>query len=273
MTSLLRRLCLLALCLSLPLHAAELKIDLGHGVRTYDSAQLLARDDARAINIPDDVAFKRPMRYRAVPLKALLEGVSAQDALLFVATDGFAAEIPAALIRNAHGAEAWLAVEEPTHPWPALAEGKGDAGPFYVVWTDPSSMKIGPEQWPYQLATIRRLAPVAERFPPIRPDAALKPDGTVQRGFAVFQRTCFACHTLNGQGDARLGPDLNIPHNPTEYLRGDLLRAYIRDPQSLRQWPQARMPGFDRQALSDSDMDALLAYLQHMSGRKVDHKP
>ncbi len=273
MTSLLRRLSLLALGLALPLHAAELKIDLGHGVRSYDTTQLLARDDARTIDIPYDVAFKRPMRYRAIPLKALLEVASAQDALLFVATDGFAAEIPAALIRHARGSEAWLAIEEPAHPWPALAGGKGDAGPFYVVWTDPSSMRISPEQWPYQLASIRRLAPVAERFPAIRPEAAMRPDGTVAHGFAVFQRTCFACHTLNGQGDARLGPDLNIPHNPTEYLREDLLRAYIRDPQSLRQWPQARMPGFDRQALSDSDMDALLAYLRHMAGRKIDSKP
>lgn len=269
MTLRLRWLCVLALFLAQPLSAAELHIDLGHGVQTYTTAQLLARGDVRSISVPDDVAFKRAMRYRAVPLKALLEGASAQDALLFVATDGFAAEIPAALIRQAHGSEAWLAIEEPRQPWPALGEGKGGAGPFYVVWTDPSAMNIGPEQWPYQLATIRRLPPVAERFPAIRPDPALQPDSLVQHGFAVFQRTCFTCHTLNGQGDARLGPDLNIPHNPTEYLRADLLRAYIRDPQSLRHWPQARMPGFNQQVLSDTDLDALLAYLQHMAGRKV----
>ena len=269
MTLPLRWLCVLALFLALPLRAAELHIDLGHGVQTYTTAQLLARSDVRTISIPDDVSFKRAMRYRAVPLKALLEGASAQDALLFVASDGFAAEIPAALIRQAHGSEAWLAIEEPTRPWPALGAGKGDAGPFYVVWTDPSSMNIGPEQWPYQLAAIRRLPPVVERFPAIRPDPALQPDSQVQRGFALFQRTCFTCHTLNGQGDARLGPDLNIPHNPTEYLRADLLRAYIRDPQSLRHWPQARMPGFNQQVLSDTDLDALLAYLKHMAGRKV----
>ncbi|VXC66123.1 Cytochrome c, mono-and diheme variants (fragment) [Pseudomonas sp. 8Z] len=52
------------------------------------------------------------------------------------------------------------------------------------------------------------------------------------------------CHRLNGAGDAELGPDLNIPHSPTEYFGGDFLRQYIRAPQSLRRWPQARMPGF-----------------------------
>ena len=29
------------------------------------------------------------------------------------------------------------------------------------------------------------------------------------------------------------------------------------------------MPGFDRKALSDADLDAVLAYLQHMAGRKA----
>ncbi|RDI99847.1 cytochrome c [Dyella solisilvae] len=271
MSSLLRRLCLLILCLAPPLQAADLSIDLGHGTRTYSTAQLLARQDVRTISIPVDVAYKRSMRYRAVPLKALLSGAAPDDALLFVANDGFAAEIPARLLLKAHGAEAWLAIEEPEHPWPALADDKPGAGPFYLVWTDPQAMRIGPEQWPFQLASIRRLAPVAERFPALNPDPSVRPDSAVARGFAVFQRTCLACHTLNGQGDARLGPDLNIPHSATEYLREDLLRAYIRDPQSLRRWPQARMPGFDRDALSNADLDALLAYLRHMAAHKVQH--
>jgi len=267
MAHLLRHLCLIALCVALPLRAGELTVDVGHGARTYTTAQLLARGDARDVAIPADVAFKRPMRYRAVPLKALLEGVSPGDTLQFVASDGFAAQIPAALIIRAHGSEAWLAVEDPAHPWPTLAEIKGDAGPFYVVWTNPEAMKIGPEQWPFQLASIHRQPSVSERFPNVRPDP--RAAETVQRGFDVFQRTCFACHTLNGQGDAKLGPDLNIPHSPTEYLREDLFRAYIRNPQSLRHWPQARMPGFDSKALSEQDLDDLLAYLHHMAGRKT----
>ena len=260
--------CLLVLCLACAAQAAQLKIELGSRSLTCQTAALLRRPDARTIDIPADVAFQRPMRYRAVPLKALLHGITPVDQLQFVASDGFAAEIPAALILDERGSQAWLAIEDPAHPWPALPGAHGPAGPFYGVGTLPAAANIGPEQWPYQLASIRRRHAVAERFPAIVPDPALPASSEVQRGFVVFQHTCFACHKLNGEGDARLGPDINLPHNPTEYLRADLLRAYIRDPQSLRRWPQARIPGFDRRVLSDADLDALLAYLRHMAGRK-----
>lgn len=261
----------LSLSLALPAAAAELKIDLGHGAISYRTESLLKRRDVRMISVPDDVAFRRTMHYRAIPLATLLKGIEHHDHLQFVASDGFAAEIPAELLLNNRGSEAWLAIEDPAHPWPTLPGKHGDAGPFYVVWTQPEAADVNPEQWPYQLATIRKLDGMAVRFPATLPDPSLPPDSEVRRGFAVFQRTCFACHTLNGEGDAKLGPDLNLPHNPTEYLRTDLLRTFVRDPQSLRRWPQARMQGFDRQALSDADLDAVLAYLRHMAGRKPGH--
>jgi mono/diheme cytochrome c family protein len=262
---------LIFMSMILPVQAAELKVDLGHGVTTYRTEALLNRHDVRTIDVPGDVAFHRTMHYRAVPLTALLEGIDTSDHLQFVADDGFAAEIPAALLLNKQGSEAWLAIEDPAQPWPALDKDHGHAGPFYIVWTQPQAAHVNPEQWPYQLATIRKLGGVAARFPAILPDPSLPANNQVQRGFVVFQHTCFACHTLNGEGDARLGPDLNLPHNPTEYLRADLLRAFIRNPQSLRQWPQAKMQGFDAKALSDADLDAVLAYLRHMAKRKAAH--
>jgi mono/diheme cytochrome c family protein len=260
--------CLFALCLALPARAAELKIDLGHGGAVLTTARLLARADARTVAIPADVAYRRAMRYRAVPLRNLLPGLAPGDHLQFAAADGFTAEIPAAAILNRQGAQAWLAVEDPARPWPALPGGASSAGPFYVVWTDPQAARIGPEQWPYQLAAIRRLDDVDARFPAIVPAAAASPN--VRHGYAVFKRTCLACHTLNGEGDATLGPDLNLPYNPTEYLRPDLLRAFIRDPQSLHRWPQAKMHGFPTEnELSEADLDAVLAYLKYMAKHKA----
>lgn len=258
---------------ALPASAAQqLAVDLGQGVRTMTTRQLLARPDVERVDIANDIAYHRPMHYRAVPLKALLTGVNASDHLQFIALDGFAAEIDAAKILDGHGAQAWLAVEDPSNPWPALPGNTGSAGPFYLVWTHPARGHINPEQWPYQIARIRRLGPVAARFPALRPDPALPSTSPIRHGFVLFQRHCMACHTLNLQGDAHIGPDLNIPYNPTQYLRADLLRVYIRNPQSLRHWPQARMPGFDRTQLPDADLDALLDYLQHMAGRKIKPK-
>ena len=175
----------------------------------------------------------------------------------------------AAPLLNTQGARAWLAIEDPSKPWPPLSEGKHSAGPFYLVWTDPRAGNISPEQWPFQVADIKRMAPVAERFPALLPDPALKADDPVNVGFALFQKNCLACHRLNGAGDAQFGPDLNIPFNPTEYFGADFLKRYIRDPQSLRQWPQAKMPGFSAAVLPDGDLEMLVGYLKHMAGRKV----
>ncbi|MCY1342919.1 hypothetical protein D9M68_354450 [compost metagenome] len=257
----------LGLLLSGLLSAAELALELPSGPRTLDSAALLAHPQARDIEIPADVAYKRTMHYRALPLAALLEGVQAGDHLQVVALDGFAAELPAAPLLASSGSRAWLAVEDPARPWPPLGKGKPSAGPFYLVWSEPQKSEIGAEQWPFQVATIRLLAPVAQRFPALLPSADA--DAQVQAGFAQFQKNCLACHRLNGAGDSQFGPDLNLPHNPTEYLAGDFLARYIRDPQSLRRWPQGRMPGFTREALDDAQLGQLLAYLRHMAGRKA----
>ncbi|WP_223466737.1 c-type cytochrome [Pseudomonas sp. GL-RE-26] len=251
-----------------PLYAAQLNLELGANSRTWQTEQLLTHPQVQTINISNDVSYKRDMSYRAVPLSALLTGIKPEDHLQAVALDGFAAEMAAAPLLNTQGAQAWLAIEDPAKPWPPLSEGKPGAGPFYLVWSNPQAGNISPEQWPFQVASIKRLSPVAERFPALLPDPALKADDPVNKGFALFQKNCLACHRLNGAGDAQFGPDLNVPYNPTEYFGADFLKRYIRDPQSLRQWPQAKMPGFSTEVLPGGDLQMLVGYLQHMVGRK-----
>jgi mono/diheme cytochrome c family protein len=258
-----------ALLLSTPLFAAQLVLELGATSRTWQTEELLKHPQIQTLPIADDVSYKRDMRYQAVPLAALLTGIKPDDHLQAVALDGFAAELAAAPLLSTQGARAWLAIEDPAKPWPPLSEGNESAGPFYLVWTDPQAGNISPEQWPFHVSSIKRLAPVAARFPTLLPDPALKADDPVNLGFALFQKNCLACHRLNGAGDAQFGPDLNIPFSPTEYFGAEFLKRYIRDPQSLRQWPQAKMPGFTAQVLPDADLDMLVGYLKHMSGRKI----
>lgn len=251
------------------LHAGELTVDLGDSSQTWQTRELLDHPLAQMVQVDNDVTYKRAMRYRAVPLKALLEGVQPEDHLQARASDGFAAEMAAQPLLATQGARAWLAIEDPATPWPPIARGKPSAGPFYLVWTDPQAGPISPEQWPFQLASIRRLPPLDSRFPALRPAPGLADDDPITRGYALFQQNCLACHRLNGAGDARMGPDLNLPFNPTEYFVAGTLERYIRNPQSLRQWPEAKMPGFSAETLSDDDLTALISYIRHMAGRKV----
>ncbi len=258
-----------AMLLSMPLSAAQLDLQLGATRHTWQTEELLKHPQVQTLTIKNDVSYKKDMTYRAVPVAALLTGIKPDDHLQAVALDGFAAELSAAPLLNTKSARAWLAIEDPAQPWPPLSEGKHSAGPFYLVWTDPQAGNISPEQWPFQVASIKRMAPVAERFPALLPDPALKANDPVNQGFALFQKNCLACHRLNGAGDAQFGPDLNIPYNPTEYFGADFLKRYIRDPQSLRQWPQAKMPGFSAEVLPEGDLQLLIGYLQHMAGRKI----
>jgi len=62
---------------------------------------------------------------------------------------------------------------------------------------------------------------------------------------------------------------LNLPLNPTEYFREGVLRQFIRNNQNVRSWPDAKMPRFGPDVLTERELGELLAYLQHMAGRKV----
>lgn len=261
-------LALLLVLIALPVTAASLTLELDHERKTWQTADLLTHPDAQTVRIADDVSYKHAMTYRAVPMAVLLQGLKPEHHVQAVALDGFAAELSAGPLLQSHGARAWLAVEDPAHPWPALADGKPSAGPFYLVWTDPQAGPVSPEQWPFQISSIKQLKTVAERFPALLPNPQLAADDPVNQGFTLFQKNCLACHRLNGAGDAQVGPDLNIPYNPTEYFAGDFLKRYIRDPQSLRHWPQAKMPAFAASVLPDPELDLLVGYLKHMAERK-----
>jgi mono/diheme cytochrome c family protein len=252
--------------------AAEPALTVATGGRTaiYTGAGLLALPSATTVTIPADVAYKRSMSFRAVPIAAVLEGTAPEDNVRFTAADGFVATLPAALLLAREGAVAYLAVEPADAPWPPLKAGEsGSAGPFYLVWARPEKAAIAPEQWPYKIARIEAVAALVKRFPMIAPAPKLRANHPIRVGFAAFEKHCMVCHTLNGGGDATLGPDLNIPYNPTEYLRPDALRRLIRDPQALRRWPGAKMPAIDSRTLPDRDLAEVLAYLRHMADRKV----
>jgi mono/diheme cytochrome c family protein len=73
---------------------------------------------------------------------------------------------------------------------------------------------------------------------------------------------------MNGGGSSEMGPDLNRPMNPTEYFQRPALHRFIRDPASVRAWPDQKMPGFGPDRLSEAEVEAVIAYLEHMTAQR-----
>lgn len=254
-----------------PVMAAELLMDVGVR-KSLSTEELLHRSDVATIEVPADASYGRTMTYRAVPLRSLLgvEELPAGQDLQITATDGFVTNLPADLIHPAgdKAAVPWLAIEPSDTPWPPTAGGKA-TGPFYLVWLNPAASGITSEQWPFQVDTLRFVPAWASKWPSLAVANDVAVESPLRAGQALFAKQCMVCHQMGGAGDAKVGPDLNIPHNPTEYFQAWALRAYIRSPASLRAWADMKMPGFDRQSISDADLDAIIAYLAYMAGRKT----
>lgn len=256
-----------------PTMAANLVVNLGHE-KTWTTEQLLARPDVATIEVPADVSFARTMTYRAVPLRALLvdsgdpKHASDED-LQITGKDGFVAHVPTVIVLKdgAKGAVPWLAIEPPGQPWPRTPGGQ-EVGPFYVVWLNPAASGVLSEQWPFQVASIRTVQTHALRWPQLAVGDEIPGNSPLRRGQTLFATQCMVCHRFNGAGDSSIGPDLNLPHNPTEYLQPWALKALIRSPESVRKWPDMKMPGFAPSLMSDGDLDDIVAYLAYMSKRR-----
>jgi mono/diheme cytochrome c family protein len=248
-----------------------LSINTGGDSKEYSAATLLGRSDAVSITVQDDVSYRRSMSYRAVPLLALLQALHDDrfDTLEAHATDGFVAQIPLQLVTHgaSGGAVAYLAVEDPAHPWAALPNEKKSAGPFYLVWDHPQRSDVRAEQWPYALVSISLAESPVHRWPQLAVPATHSTAAAAQSGQKVFVTFCLPCHQLNGAGVAKVGPDLGQPMNVTQYLTEAGLRAIVRNPAAVRTWPEQHMTGFGKKTLPDGDLDALVAYLQVMASK------
>jgi mono/diheme cytochrome c family protein len=265
--------CLLLLAGAARAAEPTLQIDVGGEQRSFTREAMLAMPEATTLDLPNDFTYGTPMTYRAVPIAALLAGLTfpADSVIEAVATDGFAAQIPLALMLNTDPSKsvAWLAIEPADKPWPKIPRKGGTAGPFYIVWTNPEASDIHSEYWAYQAAKLISQPSPAARWPEIAVDPSLPADDPIRAGQALFVAQCMPCHKLSGAGASDVGPDLNQPMNPTEYMTAKGLHALIRDPKSVRTWPEQKMNGWPPDVLSDGAIDEIIAYLKHMAGRKA----
>ena len=137
---------------------AALSLELNGQTRHFSTAELLANPGTHTLDVPRDPSYGRSMRYLAIPLLELMSGLrtDATDAIEARANDGFVSQLPWSLIEQAAGggAVAWIAIEDPAHPWPNLPSKPFSAGPFYLVWEHPERSGVTSEQWPYALASL-----------------------------------------------------------------------------------------------------------------------
>jgi mono/diheme cytochrome c family protein len=254
---------------SLRAEPAALSVVLNGRSWHFSAADLLTSPDVRSVEIPRDPAYRQPMRYQAIPLIAFVNGLSKDgpDTIEARASDGFVAQLPWKLITDAAGAGAvaWIAIEDPAHPWPNLAGKSVSAGPFYLVWEHPEQAKITTEQWPYAIVGLTGVSDSLQRWPQLSIDAGVPADDPSRRGQAVFIVQCLPCHRLFGSGAGEMGPDLGLPMAATTYLTQMGLKALLRNASGVRNWPQRQMPSFSKATLPDADIDAVIAYLLRIS--------
>lgn len=242
--------------------------------------QLLTQPPAQEITIPSDPAYGgRRSRVKAVPLFNFFKSanLSPKDQISFRCEDGFSTSISVEILFSQQKDKPlpYLAVEDLTQPWGKVevngSPTQESAGPTRLVWLNPHLGQITAEQWPYAVTSIRVSQDLTRLYPSLVPDSQ-RGDPALQRGYLSFVKNCFACHTVNLLGEARKGPDLNLPYNPTEYFQPFALKLLIRNPQSLRTWGNSQMHPFPKNELDDQEVDDVITYLAYLSKRKPAQK-
>ena len=243
------------------------------GSKTYSASDLLKRPDIEDITVNSDPAYNgHEMHYKALKAATLFAGanIGADDVIQFRCLDGFAAPISKDRILGTGPGQstAYIAIEDPRSKWPAMPSKNhsGTAGPFYLVWLKPDLSGILQEEWPFKVVAFEVKGRLLDLYPKVFPKN--QKDARVARGLKLFQRSCFPCHTMNKEGASQVGPDLNLPMNPTDYFKEGVLPLYIRDPKSVQSWEGSKMPSFGPETLSDEDIADVIAYLKEMALEK-----
>lgn len=239
----------------------------GRPLRAIALGELAARIPLETVTTADPY-YGRVKRFRALPLERVLaEGFAglggaplAARPFVLRARDGYT--VPLTGERLLEGG-AYLAVRDLDAPaWEPIGPRRADPAPAYLVWSGSAQTSLETHPRPWQLAAIE-VARFEDVFPHTAPRG--EPAGSpAWAGFAVFARECVRCHAINREG-GRVGPELNVPQNITEYRPAEQIRAYIRNPLTFR---YGAMPPHPH--LTDPELDGLLAYLRAMAGRKHD---
>lgn len=216
------------------------------------------------------------MTFEALPLQQVLDDVYGRiwrerEAIVFTCRDGYESTIA---VRRILSHSAFLALSRLGQKEFTIVDARHGApmevslGPFYVIWENLDDAKIRAEDdygWPYQVVGIE-LVSFDQRFGRMVPDR--EASKRIWAGFDAFTIHCSRCHAINGQGGS-VGPELNYPANPTEYMNKGWLRRWIDDPTSMRRDPA--MPPLNRNLPErDRVIEDIVQYLEAIALRKIE---
>ena len=222
------------------------------GAKTFTLGQLKALVASQTVR-GFDPYYQREKTFEALPLEPVLKLAYpdtdiAKEEFLLRASDGYTVPVNGARLLEG----AYLAYADANGAWEPIGAKGANPGPWYLVWKDKTDPPTHPRRW--ALASI-----AAEKFETVFPKLVpTSDDPRVRHGFQLFKEHCVKCHALNQQG-GRVGPELNVPKNITEYRDEKFLRAWIRNPGEFRISVMPPSP-----ELSDDDLTAVLAYLAAM---------
>jgi cytochrome c2 len=247
--------------------------------KKFTRSQLLEMPTLRHIQMTNSRAYPGiNINFAAIKLCDILKplNISSKATLEFISSDHFYALVPAHYVLNCSDQHslAYLAIETEDKPWPRLHYNNADknnpsktsAGPFQVIWLNPEKSYISNEYWTWNLIEVKEVS--LRDANTVIPPPSVK-DAHISNGYSMYVSRCSGCHTMNGVGKGKIGPDLNIPLNAVKRFKDDnQLKQFIRDPQSVRPKKNDRMSGTNEESLSNQDLNDLVLYFHYMDQHK-----
>ena len=213
-----------------------------------------------------DPAYKKAMLFWAYSCKDLLTLspqmmlMKDEDSVILEASDGYKIPVNLGILRHP---QCYLADSLADHSsmkelsWKQFGHGKeaSTPGPYYIIWQN-GDIRKDKKPWPWALVALRK--------EDIADDALIRPKNpALNAGFKLFKDNCISCHSINLVG-GKVGFEMNIPKNITEYVSFEFFSSFALAPESYR--AESKMPA---QKLSKGDLQAIWSYLQGKVQEKI----
>ena len=225
---------------------------------------------SQTVKVSHDPVYKSSKEYQAYPLAEILNKITVPDSLktdelviVFTSADGYKVSMT---YSDAVTEQGFIAFKDnaatENKNWLDFKFGKQTMtpAPFYLVWPK-KDLDEWRYPWPFQLVSLS-LQPARAYFGAAAPAHA---DARINNGFVLFSRYCIRCHSVNLSG-GKVGPELNIPKNITEYFKEQELNGFILNAAAYR--AGTKMPKFES-IITANDAQDIVHYLKQMSSEKL----